>query len=129
MIHSRLIPIVLVCLALSSRVAAQTLQPPSAEALRWPYVAMLAGQGADVITTYAALRNPALKEGNRLGLSYTMAGKLGTTILAAYLMRRYEGQQQPKMIKMIGVAVGLAGAVGTISIVWNVQHLQKGSPR
>ena len=76
-----------------------------------PYAALLGGQGADIGTTIAALKNPRLKEGNPLGLGGVLASKAAMLTLAPWLMRRMTKAGHPTAAKVMGYGVGAAGAV------------------
>lgn len=76
-----------------------------------PYVALFGGQGADLATTVAALRNPNLKEGSPLGTGGMVASKAAMLILLPLLMKKLAASGHPTAAKTIGYVGGAAGAV------------------
>jgi len=94
--------------------------PPAHEAL-WPYLALFGGQGADLATTAAALRNPNAHELNPLGTAGMTAAKLGVLTMLTWLMHHEHETGHDTAAKVIGTIGGLAGAVPA---TWNLAQMQ-----
>jgi hypothetical protein len=93
-----------------------------------PYVALVAGESADTLTTYRFLQGKRCVEGNSHLGRYPSAGRLiiwtaipvGTTALATYLMTRPE---MPKPMRVAGKLLSYgAGAWGGYNAGRNVKN-------
>lgn len=93
-----------------------------------PYVALVAGESADTLTTYRFLLGTRCREGNTMLGRYPSAGRLilwtaipvGTTALATYLMTRPE---MPKPMRMAGRLLSYgAGGWGGYNASRNVKN-------
>ncbi len=88
----------------------------------WPYAALLAGQGADIGSTFAATHTLGLEEKNPLGVTGVMAGKAAGTAALAYLMHKYAEAGDTHTQKLLGI---IGGALGVAPALWNVHQIQK----
>jgi hypothetical protein len=96
--------------------------PATSNEAIWPYLALYGGQGADLATTYAALRNPDAHETNPLGAAGMTAAKLGVTAALTWLMHHEHEQGNDKAQKVIGT---LGGILGLGPSIWNIVQMQK----
>lgn len=83
-----------------------------------PYLALAAGEGADLLTTLQTIQsgrgveaNPMLSAGGNTGL---VAGKAGTALLLAYLMHKLAADGHPTAAKALGYSLG--GAYGALAL-------------
>lgn len=99
--------------------------PPAAPAphdeAMWPYLALFGGQGADAVTTLAALSRGA-RETNPMGAAGTLASKVAATAFLAWLMHKEHEKGNDKAQKLVGTLGGLLGAGPA---VWNLSQMAK----
>lgn len=92
----------------------QVQQPEEPEKIgKWPWIAMLAGQGADIGTTTYALNSGRFEEANPLlgnNLAKILAIKAGAIGGNALLMKLLE-KNHPTAAKAAGYIMGAGGAI------------------
>lgn len=74
-----------------------------------PYLALAAGEGADLGTTLSAIHSGRGQEANPLlagGTASLIATKAGTAVLVAYLMHKLAQEGHPVAAKWLGYSVG-----------------------
>ena len=113
--------------AMLNQMQGQTVaQAPTAEGLgKWPQVAHAAGNLADGVSTYAALRDPRNREGNPLLPNHggaVLAIKAASILPENLLMRWIAKKGHPKIAKALGYGMGAAGGLATAG---NVRHARR----
>lgn len=97
-------------------------RPAPVSEAKWPYLALLGGQGADALTSVLANNSPNLREGNPLGLIPMLGLKAAYTAGLTALMHHQAKNGHPSTAKWLGVMGGLAGAVPA---AWNIRQLSR----
>ena len=87
----------------------------------WPYLALAAGQGADIGTTLKVLSQPGGYEKNPIGLKGVMLTKAAAAPLLAYLMHQYAKRGDTKTQKILGT---LGGILGAVPAALNARHIR-----
>lgn len=87
--------------------------PASAQSIgRAPYLALVAGNSADLVTTLHALHSGRGKEGNAVmvsaGIPGLIAMKVAGTVGIAWAMKKVGADGHPKVAKALGYVAGIA---------------------
>ena len=122
---------------LEAELLRQALNPPAQVAQvqeepkkigKWPWITLLAGQGADIGTTAYALNSGRFEEANPLlgdSLGRILLTKAGVTGGIGILMKLLERTGDPEKVKAAKLAGYVSGAAGAIPAAMNIRTLTK----
>ena len=105
--------------------ATASATPPLQEGVgKWPHIAHAAGNLADGLSTYVALKNPNNYEANPLLPNHggaVLAIKAASILPEALLMRLLAKKGHPTIAKALGYGLGAAGGAATVGNIKNAR--------
>ena len=95
---------------------------------KWPWIAMLAGQGGDAATTAYGISRHGLEEVNPVmgkGLPRILGTKAAANLGMAMLMKWAERTEEPKNVNAAKAAGYIMGGLGAAPAAWNAYQIAK----